>query len=192
MRPISILLLFMVSIIACKQKKASPATPNATEITILPYASMLLGEVKTIEDTPHVVYQYTLDKNSTVIDSTKIDLPTFKKLVTNFTEPNIADETIKDNYTQNSFEDLASGSYNFSYETSNAALPVSRVIVSFGKAEQPILKSLQLTKFYNKNSSTTLQQLYWLSNHYFTISTSTDSNHTETVRTIKVAWRPVL
>jgi hypothetical protein len=185
MRSTSFLLIF-ITLLSCNQKKTTPVAVK--EISMLPYKGMLLGEIRTAVETPAAISQYTLNEDGTKKDSAYIDTTYFKTLALNFIEPNIADDAVKGQYIESSFEDLTSNQYNFSYDTKSTDLPVKSLILSFSKANQSNLNSLQLTKSYTKNNVHFFQQLFWRSNQYFTISTLKDSNHIETMHSIKVVW----
>jgi hypothetical protein len=183
-----IIIVLCLSVLwSCKQKNKA-VDDSVTPINVLPYATMLGNEIKEIEETPSAITKYTINEQGVIIDSSYIERSEFKKLAQAFLDHNVADSLIKNNYTEQSFEDLSTGLYNFNYETKNADLPIKSLILSFSKSEQSVLKYVRIIKNFTQNNIKTDQNLYWKTNSYFTITNSKDSNNTTVRNTIKVVW----
>ncbi len=169
----------------CKQKSKATDEP-IKEINVLPYTVMLGSEITEVENTPVAITKYTLNDKGTVIDSGFIERAEFKKLAQSFLENNVGDSLIKNNYTEQSFEDLSTGLYNFSYETKKEDLPIKNLILSFSKENESTLKYVRINKKVTLNNVVANQILYWKNKYYFTITTTKDSSTVS--ETIKVVW----
>jgi hypothetical protein len=180
-------ILCLSLLLSCKQK-GKPDDDTTKEINVLPYTVMLGSEITEVENTPIAITKYTLNNKGAVIDSSYIERAEFKKLAQAFLDNNVADSLTKNNYTEQSFEDLSTGMYNFSYETKKESLPIKNLILSFSKETESTLKYVRINRKITQNNIVTNQILYWKNKYYFTITTTKDSSNINLSETIKVVW----
>jgi hypothetical protein len=184
MRLLSI--FFIVTIFyACKQKKTDEAV---IETNILPYTSILLEQLKTLDSTPSATYKYNINSKGIVVDSMIIDKIELRNLAKAFLDKSIEDSLLKNNYIETSYQDATIEQNNFTYTTKEKALPIKSLTISFKSNAASTFKSLQITKDFMEKSIPIRQQLFWESNKYFLITTIKDSASTVTSNSIKVVW----
>ena len=185
---IAITVSVLVTCCAQPEQQAIEGQPGSKQ-EIFPVGSFIEGQVHLVDSLRLPVLKYTTVNNIT--DSALISQEEFESLTKEFTQPDLADPSLKDAYTENSFADQSIPSVTITYLANNRNMAVQRVdvLIDPNPVMNDKVKSIYMEKVSAHKDTSILKKLFWKADKEFQIVTSSQAgDQTATVKQLKVRW----
>ncbi|QEC40926.1 hypothetical protein [Pseudobacter ginsenosidimutans] len=187
-----------VAIWSCKEKPAqtpaettaadSSATPNK-EISYLPVGDLIREDIRRVDSfAAGILYK----KESTKIDSSYINLETFKKMTAQFLLPELDSSRFQELFGHESFMDETTEMINFIYPAKDTGTSLRKVVVYIRPSlNVDKVNRIYMEKEFRDGNDFVQQKLTWVIEKYFYILTIRHPQKGEPVTSIeKVIWDP--
>ena len=195
MKSIIRLISILVICAACKQntdpKVLKKGTDSLKTEPLYPYPQYIQSQVAYVDTAPlgieMVVYENGVKK-----DSGFITREVFKQLAKQFVEPDPNEKKWRQDYEENSFQDLSLNTITFTITTKNENLPLQKADILLNPDNKQV-KYVVLKKQETKGELFETTTLMWVHNMNFQVSKSILSKEgKESTQLIKVTWdKPV-
>jgi hypothetical protein len=196
MRNIVCILVSVVVVLlseACKQKKGE--APSATTAvrdsssteSLYPYPQYIESQLAYL-DTALLGIEMVVYENGIKIDSGFIDRGKLRQLAKEFIEPDPNRNEIRDQYIENSFNDLTLNTVTFSITSKSPKNTLQQADILLNPDTRQV-KYVVIKKQTYKDGVSENKSLMWVHNMNFQINTSfVDKEGKETTKLIKVVW----
>ena len=174
-----------------QQPASASGEPPKTDTTtdqFFPIADYLQSEIRYVDSTPLAILKSETFNDRK--DSTFLTPAEFHRLASTFLLPGLDADSLKKNYTENSFSDKTTGYLTFTYSPKDKDLPLQRVdvVVSPGRGVDKV-KSIYLERVARESDTLTVTKMYWEARHSFQVITSLQpAGKTPLFRQLKVVW----
>jgi len=184
------LLLTIVLLIACNQKKDSKNEEESKEPPISAL-SIIKGQLNHLDTSIYEVKKFETTKN--VTDSVYLKRGEIRKAAEPFLSlPEIADEKYNEKYAESRLIDAQQNTLNITSlaTTDTAEVQKQIIIISLSPTSNSTVQSIFIDRYISRGDSTILQKLFWEIDKYFSIGNIIEKeNQPEKIHTTKVTWQ---
>ena len=184
------LLLTIVLLIACNQKKDSKNEEESKEPPISAL-SIIKGQLNHLDTSIYEVKKFETTKN--VTDSVYLKRGEIRKAAEPFLSlPEIADEKYNEKYAESRLIDAQQNTLNITSlaTTDTAEVQKQIIIISLSPTSNSTVQSIFIDRYISRGDSTILQKLFWEIDKYFSIGSIIEKeNQPEKIHTTKVTWQ---
>lgn len=196
MRNVFILLLtgvVVLSIVSCKQQKSSAhnehtvVEDSSSKEPLYPYPQYIQSQIAYLDSVPLGIEKIVYE-NGVRTDSGFISREQFKELAKEFLEPDPNIASLRNQYTESSFNDLSLNSITFTITSKNPENVLQQADILLNPENKEV-KYIIIKKQAQEGDIKETKSLMWIHNMNFRISTSTiDDDGKESKKEVKVVW----
>jgi hypothetical protein len=151
----------VIALAACKNKKATSTEQDNKQgdtARFFQVNQFINQQLSDIAKTPYYVYK--IQQHNGVRDSTTLANDKVKDYASEFLQPDINNEEIKQYYKENVFHDQSTGSFTISYTTTNKDLEIQNLDVLL-QEDGKTVKWIFVRKFTQNRDTSVIKQLSW-------------------------------
>lgn len=177
---------FLIS--SCKNSSSTEKLSDQTNDTtqFYPVTDYLNEQIKQVDNTPYFIYKITIKNGKK--DSSVINQTTFDSLANQFVKDDITEAPLKENYTENIFEDASTNSYTISYTASSPKIKLQSIDVLLNRDDQRV-KWIFMNRIEVNDSTAITKKLGWQPDRRFYINkTETDKNGSVKEEQNTIVW----
>lgn len=185
------LLVSILLFTACKQNSDSSNDKKTKDAgkkeALYPYPQYIASQLAYLDTVPLGI-EMVVYENGAKTDSGFISRDAFKKLALEFMVPDPNQNSLRDQYEENSFQDLTLNTITFSITAKNAAMPLQQADILLNP-DTRLVKYILIKKQEKKDESIQTSRLMWVHNMNFQINSSViNKEGKETTKLVKVVW----
>jgi len=153
-----IILYACFGVISCNSHKKPDKAPAADNTVYYPINSYIKQQIKQVDTVPYYVYRVLVVNNKK--DSTTISRPVFDSLAQQFILPELAEGTLRKDFTEAVYEDQSTNSVTLTYTPKDSSNIVQNAMVLLDTTSQKV-KWIFINTLQNRGDSSIIQKIGW-------------------------------